>query len=119
MSDPMFTQSSEGQTAYDPATTPDYIVGADTHNYGNGNFSLLDPTTYADGLGNVGKFIVGSSVSGLASIYNTGVTVSNWLGSDAEQTNTSDVLHNLDDDIGAYYDQHRQTEDLVGFLATS
>lgn len=106
-------------TQYDPATTPEYLIGADSHNYGNGNFSLLDPSTYSEGIANVGKFIVGAAVSGGASMYNSGVTISNWLGTDAEQVNTSQVMRNLDDDLGQYYDAHRTSQDLAGFLLTS
>lgn len=121
MSDILSQLSASNVTppSYDPSTTPDYLIGADSHNYGNGNFSLLDPTTYSEGLADVGKFIVGAGVSGLSSIYNTGVTVSNWLGNDATPIDPGNVLHNLDDDLGTYYDQNRTAEDLVGFLATS
>lgn len=113
------TQSNSNQSFSGLPSVPNFLVGSDSHNYGNGNFSVLDPTSYGDGLANIGKFIVGSAVSGGASMYNSGVTVANWLGSDSQQVDTQQVLSGIDDDLGQYYSQHRTAEDLVGFLATS
>ena len=69
-------------TEYD---LPNYMLAADNHNIGNGGVSWLSPETWAAKLGNVGKFIAGSALSGTNSFYNTGVTVGNWLGADAAE----------------------------------
>src|SRR5579863_7167054 len=111
-------ESSESQ-APDYTEAPAYLVGSDVHNYGNGNFAITDPSTWGQAPADITKFIVGSVGSGLTSIYNSGVQVANWLGSDAKQADTQDVLSSIDDDLGQYYSQHKQAEDLVGFLATS
>ena len=120
--DPSLVNPTTGETAsnssdYDAA--PTYMVGADAHNYGNNNFAITDPSTWGQVPSNITKFIIGATVSGGTSIYNSGVTVANWLGADADQADTQSVLSNLDDDLGQYYSQHKQAEDLVGFLATS
>src|SRR5579863_7402697 len=111
-------ESSESQ-APDYTEAPAYLVGSDVHNYGNGNFAITDPSTWGQAPADITKFIVGSVGSGLTYIYNSGVQVANWLGSDAKQADTQDVLSSIDDDLGQYYSQHKQAEDLVGFLATS
>jgi hypothetical protein len=105
--------------AADYSAAPTYLTGSDAHNYGNNNFAITDPSTWGQVPSDVVKFTVGSVVSGATSIYNSGVTVANWLGADADQADTKNVLSSIDDDLGQYYDQHRQAEDLVGFLTTS
>src|ERR1700744_2248588 len=103
----------------DYTASPSYLVGADAHNYGNGNFAITDPTTWGQAPANVVKFVTGSVVSGATSIYNSGVTVANWFGANADEAKTEDVLSSVDDDLASYYTQHKQGEDLLGFLATS
>lgn len=115
---------TDGEAApTDYTSAPSYQVGADAHNYGNGNFAITDPSTWVDAAesvpSDVTKFIVGSAVSGLTSIANSGLTVGNWLGNQSDMIKTSDVLTGLDDDLGQYYQQHQHAEDLVGFIATS
>jgi hypothetical protein len=111
---------SDGQANQaDYTSSPSYLVGSDAHNYGNSNFAITDPSTWGEAPSDITKFIVGSAVSGLTSIYNSGVTVSNWLGGNNEEANTADVLSGIDDDLSQYYKQHQTGEDLLGFVATS
>lgn len=98
---------------------PSYQFAADNHNYGNGNFAITDPTTWGQGLSNAGKFIVGAAASGVNSFYNTGVQVGNWLGADLEENDVATQLSALDDDLGAYYKENRQSIDLAGFVVSS
>lgn len=117
------SQSTDDGTATmggpDFTAAPAYQVGADAHNYGNGNFAITDPSSWGSAPADITKFIVGSAVSGLTSIYNSGVTVANWLGGDNEEANTKEVLSGIDDDVAQYYGEHQRAEDLVGFIATS
>lgn len=103
----------------DYSQAPGYLVGSDAHNYGNGNFAITDPSTWGEVPSNLTKFTIGAAVSGVTSLVNSGITVANWLGADADQVKVSDVLSGIDDDLSQYYTQHQQSEDLVGFIATS
>lgn len=101
------------------AVLPSYLIGADSHNYANGNFAFTDPTTWGTGLENSGKFILGAAYSGINSMYNSGVAVANWFGADADYNDTATGLANIDSDLGEYYQAHQQGEDLAGFILTS
>jgi len=96
---------------------PTYLYGADNHNLGNNKSSWFDPTTWEPN--NIPKFIAGAVVSGASSFYNTGVAVANWFGADAETINVQRAMTDLDEDIGAYYKQNKESIDLAGFLAFS
>jgi len=61
---------------------PNYLLAADNHNLGNGSVSWTNPATWADKLGNVGKFMAGAALSGTNSFYNTGATVGRFFGAD-------------------------------------
>lgn len=98
---------------------PQYQAGADAHNMGNGNFAISDPTTWAGGIESAAKFVAVSAASGLNSFYNTGVTVSNWLGSDAEQNDIAVQLADIDDDLGKYYKENKEYADIAGFMMTA
>lgn len=115
----MATASQQGPISYGSA--PSYISAADSHNLGNGNSSWLDPTTWhpVDTAVHAGYFLTASLASGANSFYNTGAAVANWAGADVQQNDISTQLTSLDSDLGAYYNQHRQAADLVGFMATS
>lgn len=113
------TPEPDESSGTDYLAAPSYLVGSDAHNYGNNNFAITDPSTWGQAPADIVKFTVGSAISGLTSIYNSGVQVTNWLGADNDQANVKDVISSLDDDTGQYYAQHKGAEDLVGFLATS
>lgn len=101
------------------ATMPDYMQASDAHNYMNGTFAVTDPSTWTTGAGNAIKFSVSAIASGLNSFYNSGVTVSNWLGNDAEQNDIATQLGSFDDDLGKYYKENRESVDTAGFVVAS
>ncbi len=112
--------SDSSQTANnDMPAMPSYMQASDNHNYGNGNFAITDPSTWGTGLGNAGKFIVSAAASGVNSFYNTGVAVGNWLGADVKENDVATQLASIDDDLGKYYQDNRQSADLAGFIVTS
>lgn len=100
-------------------TLPSYLVGADAHNSGNGNFAFTDPNTWGTSIGNAGKFAASAALSGLNSFYNTGVSVTNWLGGDAKESETGAFIASVDDDLGKYYTDNRNSVDLAGFVLGS
>lgn len=61
----------------------------------------------------------GAVVSGLSSIYNTGVAAANLVGIDAEQVETAEVLRSLDNNWAAYYQDNQAAIDVVGFIGTA
>lgn len=105
--------------SFDAGKYASYSYAADNHNYGNGNFAFTDPTTWGDGIGNAGKFVVAAAVSGVNSFYNTGVAVGNWLGADLEENDTAAQLASIDSDLGKYYQENKEYADLAGFALTS
>lgn len=124
-------QSGLGDLSESSALTPDfsasypaYLKAADYHNIGNsGGGSWFDPTTWPDKIGEnvsgAGKFIAVSALSGADSIYNSALTVTNWFGNDAKIVDTQQWITSLDQDLGQYYSENRQSADLAGFIATS
>lgn len=101
-------------------SVPAYLMAADNHNLGNNQgASWFDPSTWGDRVDNGGKLIATGMLSGANSFYNTGVTVGNWFGADAELNDTKDWISGLDTDLGEYYDKNRTAADLVGFIAGS
>lgn len=101
---------------------PDYLRGADLHNIGGNKESFFDSPIEqtADFVSKIPSFAVASVVSGANSIYNSGVTVGNFLGvTDAEEADTHSVLMSMDSDLGKYYEEHKQAVDLTGFVVGS
>ena len=108
---------------------PGYLQGADLHNIGAGNPSFFsDPLeatgnaveSVGDHVVNSVPYAVSSIVSGINSIYNTGVAAGNWMGiTDADKSDTQQLLGSFDTDLGKYYKANKQLVDLSGFLATS
>ena len=103
-------------TEYD---LPNYLLAADNHNIGNGNVSWTNPASWGEKLGNVGRFIAGSVLSGTNSFYNTGVAVGNWFGADNQERDTAAWISSYDDDLGKYYRENQQAVDLGGFVLGS
>jgi hypothetical protein len=97
-------------------TLPSYITAADNHNIGNGNVSWLDPTSWSDKLGNIGRFVAGSILSGTNSFYNTGVAVGNWFGAEVKERDTATWITSFDTDLGKYYRENQEAVDLGGFV---
>src|SRR6478609_6737070 len=91
-----------------------FSLAADTSNIQAGGKSFFDEAS--DAILKGGSAAV---VSGLTSIYNTGVDVANWFGAEAERAKVHDVLANVDQNWASYYDQHQGAIDTAGFVATS
>lgn len=96
-----------------------YHYAADSHNYGNSNWAITDPTTWGTAVGNGAKMVIAAAASGINSFYNTGVTVANWFGADAKENDVGVQLAALDSDLGAYYRDNKDAADLAGFVMTS
>lgn len=101
------------------SSTPGYLVAADNHNLGNTGTSWLDPETYVNKLGNAGKFIAASVLSGANSFYQTGVMVANWVGADVQADSTEDFISSIDSDLGQYYRANKEAADITGFVLGS
>lgn len=98
------------------------MLAADNHNLGNQNSSLLNPDTWEQTAGNIGKFALSAAVSGVDSVANSAIAGANLFSDDDTKTayiDTAAQLANLDDNLGAYYAANKQSADLAGFLTTS
>lgn len=114
----LFTSDSTSDDLLPSA--PSYLIAADNHNLGNTRGgSWFDSDTWSEKFGNAGKLIATGILSGANSFYNTGVTIGNWFGAEAEQNDTKDWISGLDSDLGEYYSNNRTAADLVGFIAGS
>lgn len=98
---------------------PSYLMAADSHNIGNTlGGSWFEPDTWGTKFSNAGKFIATSVLSGADSIYNTATTVGSWAGISEGPHDTGAWIASLDDDLGQYYSENRDSVDLAGFVAT-
>ncbi len=59
-----------------------YQQVADSHNLMNNNTSWADPASWERAIGNAGKFIATSIISGGNSFVNTAIAVGNFAGLD-------------------------------------
>lgn len=98
---------------------PSYMVAADSHNMGNNQGSLLDPTTWPDRAGNAAKFALSATARAVTSTWNIVPTVGNWFGADLEKADTESILRGFDDNLGDYYAANRTSVDIVGDVAAS
>src|SRR6266404_9619313 len=92
----------------------DYLMAADTTNVQAGGSSFFDDVGDA-----VTKGAPAALLSGVASIYNTGVSVANYFGADAERIDVANTLTSLDQNWGDYYKQNQSVIDTAGFIAGS
>jgi len=99
------------------SSIPSYMVATDTLNAANGNGSWLD--AIGDAMDSIPKFIIASVVSGANQIYNIPIDVGNIFGADFERSNTDELMASIDDDLGIFYGEHKDSVDLVGFMASS
>jgi hypothetical protein len=117
---PSFYQTPDTSVTPAEGEVPSYLLAADNHNLGNSRGgSWLDMDTWGDKFQGAGRLIATGMLSGANSFYNTGVTIGNWFGAEAELNDTKDWISGIDSDLGSYYSENRQAADLVGFVASS
>ncbi len=85
---------------------PGVVLAADTTDAQQGFFSRLEDAVF--------KGIPGAAISGALSVYNTFL---DYGGKEA--LDTADVIRRYDANWGDYYEDHKETADLVGFIGTS
>ena len=97
-----------------------YLKAADTHNIGNTmGGSWFEPESWGTKFSNAGKYIAVSMLSGADSFYNTGAAVAHWVGIGEGVHDTGEWISSLDNDLGQYYSENRQSADLAGFVIGS
>lgn len=85
---------------------PGVVLAADTTDAQQGFFSRLEDAVF--------KGIPGAAISGALSVYNTFL---DYGGKEA--LDTAEVIRRYDANWGDYYEDHKETADLVGFIGTS
>lgn len=91
------------------------LLSADTARIQGGGRSIYEKVADAMTAG-----AAGAVVSGLGSIYNTGVAVSNAVfGTQADEIETSRVLADIDVNWARYYEENKSVIDTVGFIGGS
>lgn len=92
---------------------PSYLYAADIHNVANGKPSVID--TAGDVFDAATKGSVSVIARAIASTINIVPAATNWAGiTDIPELKTEDILSAFDDDLAAYYSEHRETIDVVG-----
>lgn len=99
------------------SSIPSYMRAGDTLNVANQNKTFLESA--GDFVEAIPKFIGASIISGANQIYNIPTDVGNFFGGDFDRSDTSEVIAALDSDLGAFYQEHQEGVDLVGFMASS
>lgn len=89
---------------------------ADLHNIGNGGVSWTDPAAWGEKLGNMGRFIAVSALSGVNSFYNTAAVIGQFFNPGIEERDTADWITSFDTDLAEYYRQNQQSADTAGFI---
>jgi len=96
---------------------PSYLVAADIHSVANNNQTFLESA--AETVSNIPKFIGASILSGANQFYNIVPTLGNYMGGDFELSKTADVMESFDTDLGLYYQEHKESVDVAGFMLSS
>jgi len=93
---------------------------ADNHSIGNSGLSWTDPAAWQQKIGNMGRFIAVSALSGINSFYNTGVAVGRFAGfTNVDDRNTADWITSFDTNLADYYSQNKEWADVAGFVLGS
>ena len=108
-------QSGENESSN--SSLPSYMVAGDTMNIANQNKTFLESAT--DAIEAVPQFIGASIISGASQVYNIVPDVGNFFGANFERLDTGEVITSLDSNLGAFYEEHQQGIDLVGFMLSS
>ena len=93
-----------------------YFKAADMHNVANGGVSWTDPKAWSDKIGNIGRFIAVSALSGINSFANTGRAVGSFFNPGIQEKDTASWITSLDSNLGEYYSINRESADLTGFV---
>lgn len=96
---------------------PSYMVNGDTLNLANRNRTFLESAT--DNIQSIERFIGVSMISGANQLYNIPASIGNAFGGDNVLSDTAEVIAELDSDLGLFYEDHRDSADLVGFMISS
>ena len=104
------------------ADSQDYLYAADNVNLQAGGKSIFDQGL--DVLGGIGQAMTmgagAAVVSGIQSIYNTGVDLTNKVfGTENTRANVAKTLNEVDASWGAYYEKNKDVIDTAGFVAGS
>ena len=97
----------------------DYLLAADNHNLAAEGTSWLDPQSWTNALGNLGKYTATAILSGANSFYNTAAAVGQWAGLHIQDNPTDTWISGIDSDLGEYYRAHQEGVDLGGFILGS
>ncbi len=107
---------SSGEEATD-SNIPSYMVASDTLNIANNNKTFLESAV--DAIDSIPKFIGASMISGANQLYNIPADIGNLFGGDFERADTGEIISSLDSNLGAFYQEHQEGTDLVGFMMSS
>jgi len=99
------------------SSLPSYVVASDTLSTANGNKTFLESAI--DTIDAIPKFIGTSIISGANQIYNVPADIGNLFGGDAERSDPQEVISALDSNLGAFYEEHKETVDLAGFMLSA
>jgi len=91
----------------------------DQHNIANGGVSWANPKSWADKIGNMGRFVAVSALSGANGFYNTGVAVGKFFDPGLQERDTARWITSLDSNLAEYYKINQESADLTGFILGS
>lgn len=92
---------------------------ADQHNIANGGVSWANPKSWADKIGNIGRFVAVSALSGANGFYNTGIAVGRFFDPGLQERDTARWITSLDSNLADYYRLNQESADLTGFILGS
>lgn len=92
-------------------------LAAEDHDIVNGVGGWFD--SVGESISNIPKFTALSVASGINQFYNSGVSVANWFGANAQENNLADMVTEFDSDLGAYYRKEQDGIDIAGFIGSS
>lgn len=105
--------NADGGAGEEPVTSlnsyPSYIVAANNHAVANNDMSMFDKAS---------NFTAAALMSGTASIANTGIAIMNTISDEqTKKIEVTDWMKSYDDNLPKYYEDNKETIDLVGDIA--
>jgi hypothetical protein len=97
---------------------PSYLVGSSNHQVASG-WSLMAPSTWAEGAEDLGKFTLTAGARAIASTINIVPEAVNWAGGTMDTIDTYSMISKLDNNLADYYAMNQGNVDLVGDIAAS